>query len=273
MTATLSPRLRVDNGIKIWHCTGSLMHVHLVEELYQASWRPGLASAAPPFPNTLPAAPTPSESVALSPVKPPAAKPAGAYRPPGARGLAAPSIFKREDEGGAPRMPSNGTSTPPRVPGSASHQGGKGNNRQRYVPGAAAPGSAGGSAGGPGGPAGGPAGEGGHNNRKGGQQQQQQRPRKKDGKKDRNDRVENGGNDTLSVAAESQAAPAVPADLFADGLDPVAKKIRNLTKKLKAIDELKEKAKRGEKLEVTQLKKIETEGDIKKELAALGGGA
>jgi uncharacterized protein with WD repeat len=35
MTATLSPRLRVDNGIKIWHCTGPLMHVHPIEELYQ----------------------------------------------------------------------------------------------------------------------------------------------------------------------------------------------------------------------------------------------
>jgi len=35
LTATLSPRLRVDNGIKIWHCSGPLLHVHLVEELYQ----------------------------------------------------------------------------------------------------------------------------------------------------------------------------------------------------------------------------------------------
>lgn len=35
LTATLSPRLRVDNGIKIWHCTGPLLHVHMVEELYQ----------------------------------------------------------------------------------------------------------------------------------------------------------------------------------------------------------------------------------------------
>ena len=35
LTATLSPRLRVDNGIKIWHCTGPLIHVHPVEELYQ----------------------------------------------------------------------------------------------------------------------------------------------------------------------------------------------------------------------------------------------
>lgn len=34
-TATLSPRLRVDNGIKIWHCTGPLIHVQMIDELYQ----------------------------------------------------------------------------------------------------------------------------------------------------------------------------------------------------------------------------------------------
>jgi translation initiation factor 2A len=39
---------------------------------------------------------------------------------------------------------------------------------------------------------------------------------------------------------------------------------------MKAIEELKEKAKRGERLEVTQLKKIDGEEDIRKELALLG---
>jgi len=53
-------------------------------------------------------------------------------------------------------------------------------------------------------------------------------------------------------------------------LDPAAKKARNLNKKLKAIEELKDKAKRGERLEVTQLRKIEGEAEIRKELAALG---
>jgi translation initiation factor 2A len=38
---------------------------------------------------------------------------------------------------------------------------------------------------------------------------------------------------------------------------------------LKAIDELKEKAQRGEKLETTQHKKIESEAEIRKELSAL----
>jgi translation initiation factor 2A len=39
---------------------------------------------------------------------------------------------------------------------------------------------------------------------------------------------------------------------------------------LKAIEELKEKQKRGERLEATQLKKIEGEAEIKKELVTLG---
>jgi len=52
-------------------------------------------------------------------------------------------------------------------------------------------------------------------------------------------------------------------------LDPVQKKIRNLSKKLKAIDELKARAVRGERLEATQLKKIESEAEIQKDLAAL----
>ena len=34
LTATLSSRLRVDNGIKIWNCTGPV-HVQMIEELYQ----------------------------------------------------------------------------------------------------------------------------------------------------------------------------------------------------------------------------------------------
>ena len=39
---------------------------------------------------------------------------------------------------------------------------------------------------------------------------------------------------------------------------------------LKAIEELKEKHKRGERLEATQLKKMEGEAEIRKELKALG---
>lgn len=42
-------------------------------------------------------------------------------------------------------------------------------------------------------------------------------------------------------------------------------------RQLKAIEELKEKAKRGERLEATQLRKIEGEAEIRKELGGLCG--
>ncbi|KAJ3506479.1 hypothetical protein NLJ89_g6848 [Agrocybe chaxingu] len=67
---------------------------------------------------------------------------------------------------------------------------------------------------------------------------------------------------------EAEAAPVTPG--IDSALDPAAKKARNLNKKLKAIEELKEKQKRGERLEATQLRKIDGEAEIRKELAALG---
>ncbi|KAJ1974878.1 hypothetical protein H4R33_006739 [Dimargaris cristalligena] len=101
MTSTLSPRLRVDNGIKVWHHTGSLMFHRLIHELYQVAWRP------------LPVANYPDRS-ALSPPPPPCASgtgtnadaktptrsvaSVGTYRPPHARGTMTPPSFKREDE-------------------------------------------------------------------------------------------------------------------------------------------------------------------------------
>ena len=152
LTATLSPRLRVDNGIKIWHCSGPLMHVQLTDELYQVAWKPTPVDNVPQFGQGIPLAPPPSTSVTLLQAvqKPVAAKPAGAYRPPGARGLATPSFFKREDEGG----PGSGSSTPPRndrspVPGAPGYgqqqNGGQAtgngyhhgqNGGRRHVPGA-----------------------------------------------------------------------------------------------------------------------------------------
>jgi translation initiation factor 2A len=51
-------------------------------------------------------------------------KPAGAYRPPHARGTATPAAFKREDEGGMPHT--NGTSSSNGIP-----------SRERVVPGLA----------------------------------------------------------------------------------------------------------------------------------------
>ncbi|KAJ6589922.1 hypothetical protein DFH09DRAFT_1140443 [Mycena vulgaris] len=53
-------------------------------------------------------------------------------------------------------------------------------------------------------------------------------------------------------------------------LDAVAKRMRKLNKTLKAINELKEKVKRGESLDMPQLQKIKNEAEIRRELASLG---
>lgn len=272
LTATLSPRLRVDNGIKIWHCTGPLVHVHMVEELYQACWRPTPVDKCPAFGQSMPLSPAPSPSaVEHTTTKPPPVKAAGAYRPPGARGLAAPSIFKREDEGGSPQNRSNGNgygngNTNGRyVPGAPQHGYGHANNgaggqrRRANVPGAPPPGSP---------PV---AGE-------GGEKKPKQKKKKKDQRGDEERRPRNGTETPVAPTPARAASPvAVPAAdsvpptpaAESGSLDPIAKKIRNLNKKIKAIEELKDKTKRGERLEATQLKKIETEAEIRKELAGL----
>ncbi|KAI0140198.1 translation initiation factor eIF-2A [Xylariaceae sp. FL1272] len=108
MTATTSPRLRVDNGVKLWHVGGTIMYHEDMVELYNVSWRPCLpenVSKADP----LSPVPTPHESAIkyLGTVKTPS-KPVGAYRPPGARGTSTPLHFRREDEGGAAHIMSNG---------------------------------------------------------------------------------------------------------------------------------------------------------------------
>lgn len=100
LTATTSPRLRVDNGVRVWHITGKLMYNEEINELYHVEWRPQHPSQHP-LTNQVPPTPEPHPSAAayLATMKTPS-KPAGAYRPPGARGTSTPLAFKREDEGG-----------------------------------------------------------------------------------------------------------------------------------------------------------------------------
>ncbi|KAI1633084.1 eukaryotic translation initiation factor eIF2A-domain-containing protein [Biscogniauxia mediterranea] len=109
MTATTSPRLRVDNGVKLWHVGGGIMYNEDMVELYSVTWRPVLPENLPQD-DPLNPVPTPHASALayLGTVKTPS-KPVGAYRPPGARGMVTPLHFRREDEGGAAHVMSNGT--------------------------------------------------------------------------------------------------------------------------------------------------------------------
>ena len=100
---TAVARLKVDNAIKIWHVAGGLMYNEdfpAGTELYQVAWRPEPATMHP-LTDPINPAPVPHASALtyLSTVKTPS-KPAGAYRPPGARGTTTPLAFMREDQGG-----------------------------------------------------------------------------------------------------------------------------------------------------------------------------
>jgi translation initiation factor 2A len=232
LTATLSPRLRVDNGIKIWHCSSSsLIHTLAIDEMYQTGWRPLPSAQVPPFPQGIPAAPAPSLSATAALANGKAAtpsKPAGAYRPPGARGLATPSIFKREDEGGIAHVqngvagsPSPARTYSPRTvpgaptPGQNGHQRGP---RQRHVPGAPSSSHS---------PSPGPAGE--------------ARGKGKKGKKGPKEASSNPTTPQAEIevvpveVVAPEPVPAVSPTIDEPALDAKAKKIRNLTKKVNCL--------------------------------------
>ena len=160
-------------------------------------------------------------------------KPAGAYRPPHARGTLTPAAFKREDEGGvAPQINGFNNGIP---------------IRERVVPGLAP-------------------------------------TEPKDEKKTRSRKKKEKATAVVAAAATAGdqhdgASASVPAESTTatpvDGILEVInaediKKIRALTKKLRAIEELKLRQAGGEKLEKTQEQKIEKEIEIVEELQKLG---
>ncbi|GAA6038641.1 hypothetical protein JCM8097_009461 [Rhodosporidiobolus ruineniae] len=254
MCATLSPRLRVDNGIKIFHFTGGLVYTEAVEELYQASWRP----ANPGFwPMSGPLESAPQNTIAI----PAAAAPkpvstGGAYRPPHARGTLTPNVYKREDEGGAAYSGNNGANPFPHSP-SANGAGvpglGQRGARQRTIPGAAAAAAA--------------------------EDPLANRRKKKGGKGGKGGKGENG--DSSSAANSGASTPLPPPVPVAAVPEPTPepeapgalsaedKKRRAIVKKLTAIEQLKAKKAAGEKLELTQHRKLDTEVELRKELEAL----
>ena len=279
LTATTSPRLRVDNGVRIWHVSGGLMYNEEMTELYDVTWRPQTIEQHPlgdPF-TKLPV-PHPSATAYLSTRKAPV-KPAGAYRPPGARGQLTPLAFKREDQGGAAFVRDG-------VPGASMN--GFGKPRRREIPGAEPaeeylpPGAA---------PGGGVPLPPGAENEKLSKSATKNKKKREAAKKARDDgdstpptnaptgpspdRNRSRGKNTPPVNVNGNApakrAPS-PPPAPAGPIEPSSqdKKIRGLLKKIRAIDELKMRLAGGEKLEDTQMKKIQTEDSVRKELDASG---
>lgn len=284
LTATTSPRLRVDNGIMIWHYTGELMYKADFEELYHVCWRP--QPNVHKLPNPLPSAPDPHSSALSHVAAAPPKKATGAYRPPHARGSETPLHFKREDEGGAAHIYANGGSVP-----SGGGLNGFGKGRRREVPGAA--GLVSGAA-----PGGGVSlvgtGIGADEDSGLSKAALKNKKKREAAKKAKTDGTSgdntDGGREGRSASeglkvpkangrgrskspAGSKAAPKkAPAPVVAPVEEEPQddKKVRGLLKKLRAIDELKMRLANGEKLEDTQLKKIKTEDGVRKELEALG---
>ncbi|KAL8942465.1 MAG: hypothetical protein Q9216_001665 [Gyalolechia sp. 2 TL-2023] len=321
LTATTSPRLRVDNGVRIWHVAGGLVYNEDLQELYHVTWRPQ-SSMAHPNDNLLHPAPIPHTSALafLGKVKTPS-KPAGAYRPPGARGQVTPLAFKREDEGGAAYVSNGSLSLGIGV-------NGFGKPRKREVPGAElAPEDSNGAV------AGNPVEVGDdqlskaaiknkkkreskkakdaaekatgstlqpdnvipatvpssshspeRRDRNGHERNQSQgrlatRPRSSQGQRDRRRSREQQPNRlapalktnvTLPAQAVNEPQPDLTVTSPGGGGTPQDKKVRALLKKLRAIDDLKMRRAGGEKLEGTQIKKMDTEDDVRRELEILG---
>ena len=360
---TAIARLKVDNGIRIYHVGGGLMYNEDMHELLHVAWRPQ-SSTVHPLTDPLNPVPEPHPSALeyLSTHKTPS-KPAGAYRPPGARGTTTPLAFMREDQGGAAYVSNGSTSLtslavngfgprrhvpgaePTTVPGSEpadgdvskaaqrnkkkrenkkardaaektanltagdeltgytrspsrrperrgdrrDHQRNRSRSNSELRPHSQnrdgyrdnyRDGNRGGSRDGYG-----------DGNRQRGPSQNRNRqgarsPGRSPGPNNRNPRSPRNGIDPngtnkdpsspeplrhpqLNIAAAANVAPDLTVTT-PGGSTPQDKKIRALTKKLRAIDDLKMRRAAGEALEATQVKKMDTEESIKRELDTLG---
>ncbi|KAI3404950.2 hypothetical protein KGF56_002279 [Candida oxycetoniae] len=260
LTATTSPRLRVDNGLKVWHASGKLIYLKEFQELYSIGWKPQDLSLFPAL-RVLEPAPEAHESTLEYTAKrdamanAAATKPAGAYRPPHARGSGnssaqSTSLHQRELEnsirGVTPSPPpgftKNGGTTP----------------RHRVVPGAA------------------PVVE---KESKAAAKNRKKREAKK-GKEQQSpspapNTPGNAGIGSNAAAAATAATAAGKSEetsgvVYGGVASLEEKKIRSLLKKLRAIEQLKMKQASGESLEDTQVIKISKEDEIRNELQTLG---
>ncbi|KAL2793322.1 eukaryotic translation initiation factor eIF2A-domain-containing protein [Aspergillus keveii] len=292
LTATTSPRLRVDNGLRLWHVSGALLYNEDINELYDVFWRPQ-STTQHPLGDPFHPLPTPhSSAVAYLSTRKAPVKPAGAYRPPGARGQSTPLAFRREDEGGAAYI-RDGTATGGALNGPA-------RSRRREVPGAEPageylpPGAA---------PGGGVALPPGADQPEKLSKSAARNKKKREARKHKEGPGEEGTTEASPARGERNNDNARPKSRGVDGNSarkngqqpkqngtsaakpvkevelPVAdvgvpsaqeKKVRGLLKKIRAIDELKMRLAGGEKLEDTQMKKIHTEDAVRKELDGLG---
>lgn len=236
LTATTSPRLRVDNGLKIWYLNGNLVYQKHYDVLYNIDWRSQPLEDFPPITASKIDIPDckPHES-AIEHIEKQAAQKAstkGAYRPPRARGKSATPSGKSLADLDAER---NGT---------AKFQPTGGPSR-KVIPGWApvTPST---------------------------DSSSESKAAQKNKKKRANKVAATGSTPNVEEVLPVSAANETENGVIGGVFSLEEKKIRNLLKKLRAIEVLKMKQANGEHLEDTQVSKITTEDKVRGELEALG---
>ncbi|XP_029922420.1 eukaryotic translation initiation factor 2A [Myripristis murdjan] len=204
VTATCSPRLRVSNGYKIWHYTGTVLRRQDAGELWEVRWQSFPDGCFPERPVRYQAAPGELGSTQAPPTQ--------AYRPPALRHLPATASSKLHEE------------EPP----------------QDLRPGPSAERCLSKSA----------------------LKNQKKREAKKAAKQEAKSEAPPSPAPTPAPACNSQSGPTC-------GDPETDKKMKNLKKKLKAIEELKEQQASGKTLQKNQLEKIQKEEQLLKELEEL----
>ncbi|XP_046287386.1 eukaryotic translation initiation factor 2A isoform X2 [Marmota monax] len=209
LTATCAPRLRVNNGYKVWHYTGSVLHKHDVPsnaELWQVSWQPFLDGIFPAKRITYQA--VPSEVPNDEP------KVATAYRPPALRNKPITNSKLHEEEPPQNMKPHTGNEKPLSKTALKNQ-------------------------------------------------------RKHEAKKAAKQEAKNDQSPDVAQTPAPQSTSRNTVSQATSGDPEVDKKIRNLKKKLKAIEQLKEQAAAGKQLEKNQLEKIQKEKALLQELEDL----
>ena len=214
-TATTFPRLRVDNGFKVFRYNGSGPVIEQQrDELYEMKWRPAEAGV---YPNR-PQSPRSQQQTETSPATAQAPEKPQAYRPPRATGNLA--AMMRREEGGSRKLDRNAY-VPPAQAGA------------RRIPGLAP----------------------------------DPEPSKKSKKKKKEKSADHVALQKATTAALAQAqTPPAPVEMTSEEKQ---KKLKALNKKLKQIDQLKEKLNSGVELNEDQAAKLSSEESIKLTIAEL----
>lgn len=248
LTATTAPRLRMSNGFKIWHYTGALLHeTHWPEkqELLEIIWQkyaPGVLKENPISYDKV-------EGIASK--TPQASK--QKYVPPGMRNSASAGSGETGSPGIAARAPIPGL--PPGYRSTAQQaKDKKQKNKNKIKNNEGASNSV--------------------NKISDGQSGQNSRTASAGvttaGSIDKKQRPKSAPNPNPTAQENIESSEVPPKRTpKGDGDDEKQKKIKTIYKKLKDIKLLKEKNERGDKLEQTQIVKMNSEAELIKELNAL----